>query len=157
ETVGHIPSGLPTLVWPQVARAQAMWPAAIGIALMSFTETIAAARAFSAPGEPRLVPNQELLALGAAHLGGGLFGAMGAGGGTSQAAVNRSAGARSQMAELVTAVTALAAMVLLAPLIAPLPQAALAAVVVAYSIPLIKPADFRKIRQVRRVEFRWAL
>jgi SulP family sulfate permease len=157
ETVGSVPGGFPALVWPQLDLLEQMWPAAAGIALMSFTESIAAARAFSAPGEPRLVPNQELLALGAANLGGGFFGAMAAGGGTTQTAVNRSAGARSQVAELVTAAVALAAMVVLAPLIAPLPQAALAAVVVAYSVGLIKPAEFAKIRRVRRIEFRWAL
>ena len=157
ETVGSVPRGLPTLMWPRLDLVASMWPGAAGIALMSFTETIAAARAFSAPGEPRPVPNQELLALGVANLGGGLFGAMPAGGGTSQTAVNRNAGARTQVAELVTAVTALAAMLVLAPLIAPLPQAALAAVVVAYSVGLISPSEFVKIRRVRHIEFRWAL
>jgi MFS superfamily sulfate permease-like transporter len=43
---------------------------------MSFTESIAAPRAFAQPGEARLVPNRELLALGMANAGGGLFGTM---------------------------------------------------------------------------------
>jgi len=133
-----------------------LWPAAAGIALMSFTETIAAARAFRAPGEPPLVPNQELLAVGLANMGGGLFGAMPAGGGTSQTAVNRRAGAQTQMAELVTAAMAVATLMFLAPVIALLPQAALAAVVVAYSVELFKPDEFREIRRVRRAGFRWA-
>jgi high affinity sulfate transporter 1 len=157
ETVGSIPRGFPAFAWPQLDLLEQMWPGAAGIALMSFTETIAAARAFGGPGEPRPVANQELLALGAANLGGGLFGAMPAGGGTTQTAVNRSAGARSQLAELVTAGASLATMLVLAPLIAPMPQATLAAVVVAYSVGLISPGEFRKIRQVRRIEFRWAL
>ena len=76
----------------------AMWPAAAGIALMSFTESIAAARAFAVAGEPRPQPNRELLAVGLANVAGGLFGAMPAGGGTSQTAVNRKAGARTQVA-----------------------------------------------------------
>ena len=59
---------------------------------------------------------------------------MPAGGGTTQTAVNRSAGARTQFAELVTAATALATLLLLAPLIALMPNAVLAAVVVVYSI-----------------------
>jgi MFS superfamily sulfate permease-like transporter len=82
---------------------------------------------------------------------------MPAGGGTTQTAVNRSAGAKSQLAELVTAASALAILLLFAPLIAYMPQAALAAVVVAYSVGLIQPQEFRKIRQVRTMEFRWAL
>ena len=61
------------------------------------------------------------------------------------------------MAELVTAAAAVATLLLLAPVIALMPQAALAAVVVAYSFDLIKPAEFDAIRRVRRTEFRWAL
>jgi high affinity sulfate transporter 1 len=156
-TVGSIPSGLPTLVWPRLDLVEEMWPAAAGIALMSFTETIAAARAFGAPGEPRPEPNQELLAVGLGNVVGGLLGAMPSGGGTTQTAVNRKAGARTQVAELVTAAAAVATLLLLAPVIALMPQAALAAVVVAYSLDLIKPAEFGAIRRVRRVEFRWAL
>jgi len=78
---------------------------------------------------------------------------MPAGGGTSQTAVNRLAGARTQMAEIVTAAAALAT----APLIALMPQATLAAVVIVYSIGLIKPAEFTAILRIRRTEFIWSL
>jgi len=157
EMVGEVPRGLPSFVLPQLDIVQQLWPAAVGIALMSFTESIAAGRAFAEPQEPRPLPNRELLALGLANAGGGLFGAMPAGGGTTQTAVNRRAGARTQMAELVTAAGALATLVLLAPYIALMPKAALAAVVIVYSFELIKPAEFAAIRQVRTTEFRWAL
>ncbi len=156
-TVGSVPSGFPEFVWPRLDLVEGMWPAAAGIALMSFTETVAAARAFRAPGEPRLVPNRELLALGLANVAGGFWGAMPAGGGTTQTAVNRRAGARTQLAGLVTAAAGMATMLLLAPLIALIPQAALAAVVVAYSVELIRPAEFLEIRRVRRTEFSWAV
>jgi MFS superfamily sulfate permease-like transporter len=156
-TVGSIPTGLPAVAWPNLDLIEVMWPGAAGIALMSFTESIAAARAFSEPREPRLVPNQELLAVGLANVAGGLFSSMPAGGGTTQTAVNRRAGARTQFAELVTAAGAVATLLLLAPMIALLPQAALAAVVVAYSVDLIRPVEFREIRHVRRTEFYWAI
>jgi high affinity sulfate transporter 1 len=156
-TVGEVPRGLPSLTWPQLELMRQLWPAAIGIALMSFTESIAAGRAFADPKEPRPLPNRELLALGIANVGGGLFGAMPAGGGTSQTAVNRLAGAKSQVAELVTASGALATLLLLAPFIALMPKAALAAVVIVYSFDLIKPSEFVAIRRVRTAEFRWAL
>ena len=155
--VGAVSGELPSLVRPRLDVALLMWPAAMGIALMSFTESIAAARAFAAPGEPRLLPNRELLALGAANAAGGLLGAMPAGGGTSQTAVNRKAGAHTQLASLVTAAVSLATLLVLAPLIGLMPQAALAAVVVAYSVDLIQPAEFAAIRSVRRTEFRWAV
>ena len=156
-TVGEVPRTLPSLMLPQLQLIEPMWPAAAGIALMSFTETIAVGRAFAAPGEPRPAPNRELLATGLASAAGGLVGALPAGGGATQTAVNRRAGAKTQLATVVTASMALATLLLLAPLIALMPQAALAAVVVAYSVELIKPAEFRAILRVRRTEFFWAL
>jgi MFS superfamily sulfate permease-like transporter len=82
---------------------------------------------------------------------------MPAGGSTSQTAVNRAAGARTQAAGLVTAATALATLLFLAPFVSLMPQAALAAVVVTTSIGLFKPADFVAILRVRQMEFWWAV
>jgi SulP family sulfate permease len=79
------------------------------------------------------------------------------GGGTTQTAVNRKAGARTQAAELVTAAMTLFTMLFLAPLIALMPQATLAAVVIVYSAGLIQPGEFREILRIRRTEFVWAL
>jgi high affinity sulfate transporter 1 len=157
EVVGRIPQGLPSLAIPDFSLAEQLWPGALGIALMSFTETIAAGRAFAKSDEPSLKANQELLATGLANAGGALFGSMPAGGGTSQTAVNRLAGARTQFAELVTAGATLATMLLLAPLISLMPQATLAAVVIVYSIGLIKPAEFGEILKIRLNEFTWAI
>jgi SulP family sulfate permease len=157
ETVGAIPTGMPSLTSPDFTFLARLWPGALGIALMSFTETVAAGRAFAASEEPPLRPNQELAATGIANVAGALFGAMPSGGGTSQTAVNRLAGARTQLAALVTAAVALLTMLFLAPLLGLMPQATLAAVVIVYSIGLIKPADFRVILQIRRTEFLWAL
>jgi sulfate permease, SulP family len=157
EVIGAVAAGVPVFVRPHGDLLWQMWPAAAGIALMSFTESVAAARAFAAPGEPRPVPNRELLATGLANVAGGLFGAMPAGGGTTQTAVNRRAGARTQVAAIVTACVGLATMLVLAPLLGLMPQAALAAVIVAYSIDLIKPVELLEIRRVRVTEFRWAL
>lgn len=156
-TVGEIPRGLPSVIGPDVSLAVVLWPGALGIALMSFTETIAAGRAFAASGEPPLLPNRELWATGLANAGGAVFGSMPAGGGTSQTAVNRSAGARTQLSELVTAAATLLTMLLLAGPMGLMPQATLAAVVIVYSIGLIELAGFRSIVAIRRMEFIWAL
>jgi SulP family sulfate permease len=157
EAVGAIPRGLPSLTLPELSLVAALWPAALGIALMSFTETIAAGRAFAAPDEPALQPNRELLATGLANAAGGLFGCMPSGGGTSQTAVNRRAGARTQLAALTTAGATLLTMLLLAPVIGGMPQAVLAALVIVYSIGLIEPSEFSSILRIRRTEFYWAL
>ena len=157
DLVGHIPRGLPSFTAPSLGLVAQLWPGALGIALMSFTETIAAGRAFAKTDEPWPQANRELLATGFANVGGALLGAMPGGGGTTQTAVNRLAGARTQMTELVTAAMALVTMLFLAPLIGLMPQATLAAIVIVYSVGLIKPAEFLEILQVRRTEFIWAL
>jgi high affinity sulfate transporter 1 len=157
ELVGHIPRGLPSLTVPDLTLAAELWPGALGIELMSFTETVAAGRAFAISGEPPPAANRELLATGLANAGGAFFGSMPAGGGTTQTAVNRLAGARTQLAEIVTAAMTLVTMLVLAPLVSLMPQATLAAVVIVYSIELIRPAEFREILSVRRTEFTWAL
>jgi high affinity sulfate transporter 1 len=157
QLVGEVQAGLPAFALPDLSLAKKLWPSALGIALMSFVETAAAGRAFSLPGEPRPKANQELVALGAANLAGSLFQIMPAGGGTSQTAVNRGAGAQSQVAGLAAAAVVVATLLFLAPLFGMMPQPVLAAVVVVASIGLISPAEFRSILRVRSMEFRWAL
>jgi len=155
--VGLIPQGLPSITLPDVSLIESLAPAALGIALMSFTETIAAGRAFARPTDPPINANRELVATGMANIGGAVLGAMPGGGGTSQTAVVRNAGGQSQKASLVTGGAALATMLLLAPILGLLPNATLAAIVIVYSVGLIQPAEFRAIRSVRTMEFRWAL
>ena len=154
---GHIPTGIPLPAVPDLSLLKILWPGALGIALMSFTETIAVGRAFAGHGDPRPEPNRELIALGAANLAGSFFHCLPASGGTSQTAVNVRAGARTQVSELVTVAVVVATLFFLSPLIALLPQATLAAVVIVTTLPLLSPADFRSILKVRRMEFGWAL
>ena len=152
--------GLPALHTDRtLALFATLWPGALGIALMSFTESIAAGRAFARQRRAAPDANQELLALGAANALGGLFGAMPAGGGTSQTAVNTRAGAHTQVAALVTAgATAARHPRSSRRSSALMPQATLAAVVIVY----VDRADragrrSRRSARVRTMEFRWAV
>jgi sulfate permease, SulP family len=151
--VGPVSGGLPRFELPGLAGAGALLPAAAGIALMSFTESISAARAFAARTDPPLDADRELLALGAANLGAGLFQAYPAGGGTSQTAVNDAAGARTRFAGVVTAAAAVLALTLLAPLLADLAQAILGAIVLVAAIGLVDLAPLRRIRTIRRRDY----
>ena len=157
ELVGHIPPGVPSLAKPDLSLIAALWPGALGIALMSFTETVAAGRAFARNDEPAPRADRELIAIGLANVGGALLGAMPGGGGTTQTAVNVLAGARTRLAGLITVAMTLVTILFLAPLIAMMPQAALAALVVVYSFGLIKPIEFHEILSIRRTEFSWAI
>ncbi len=157
ELVGRIRPGLPSLDLPDVTLLAALWQPALGIVLISFVETVAAGRAFVRPGEPLPTSNRELLALGFSNIAGSAFHNMPSGGGTSQTAVNVAAGARSQAAGLATAGAVLATLLLLAPVVALMPLTALAAVVVATTAGLFRPADFAAIWHVRQREFWWAV
>lgn len=157
STVGFIPQSLPSITLPNIDLVWQLLPGALGIALMSFTETIAAGRAFARQSDPPIMANRELLATGAGNLAGAFFGAMPAGGGTSQTAVVRSVGGQSQKASLVTAAAAAATMLVLAPLLSLLPQTVLAAVVIVYSVGLIDQASFASIKKIRTMEFTWAI
>ena len=154
---GEVPAGLPSLVLPNIALAKILWPGALGMALISFTESIAIGRAFARHDDPRPVPNRELIALGAANLAGSFFQSLPAGGGASQTAVNSQAGARSQVSALATVAIVVATLLFLSSLISLLPQATLAAIVVVTAVPLLSIAEFRAIVAVRRTEFLWAL
>ena len=154
---GEIPAGLPSPVLPNLALAKILWPSALGMALISFTESIAIGRAFARHGDPRPVPNRELMALGAANLAGSFFQSLPAGGGASQTAVNSQAGARSQVSALTTVAIVVATLLFLSSLISLLPQATLAAIVVVTAVPLLSIAEFRSIVALRRTEFLWAL
>jgi len=157
SVVGAIQGGLPTLQLPKPGLVEAMWPAAAGVALIAFTESIAAARAFAKSSDPAINANRELFALGAANVAGAFIGSMPAGGGTSQTAVARTAGAQSQAYSYVVAAVALATLLFLAPVLALMPNATLAAVVIAYSVGLLDTTQMMAIRRVRTMEFRWAV
>jgi high affinity sulfate transporter 1 len=157
KSIGAVPSGLPSLAWPDLSLAVQVWPAALGIALMSFTESVAAARAFKQRADPPVNANQELLAVGAACLVSAMVGGMAAGGGTSQTAVADKAGARSQMAQWVSAAVVLVTLLVLSQVIGLLPQAALGALILVAAAGMIDAPSFRAIARVRRLELTWAL
>jgi len=154
---GPIPARIPAPAMPDLLLLKSLWPSALGIALMSFTESIAVGRAFARHADPPPTPNRELIALGAANIAGSFFRSFPAGGGASQTAVNSRAGARTQVAELVTVAMVVATILFLSSFISLLPQATLAAIVVVTSLPLLSTADFRAILRVRRAEFLWAI
>ena len=147
STIGKIPQGLPSITLPDLSLVMQLAPAAAGMALMSFTESIASARAFARPGDPPVDANRELVAVGAGNLAGALTGCdAGRAAARRRRRSSRAAGGRSQRTSLVTAAAALATMLLVAPLLGLLPNATLAMVVIVYSVGLIQPAEFRAIR-----------
>lgn len=148
--IGHIPAGLPIPALPDPTDARVLLVAALGITLMSSIDSIGAARAFAAHDEPRIDANRELVAVGVAAIGTGLLHGYPPDGGMSQTAVNRAAGARTQLAALITAAMVGLTLTLLTPLFESLPQTSLGAIVLVAVSGLVDVAAIRRIGVVRR-------
>ena len=132
-TVGSIASGLPSLGLPDMGLADAgkLAGGAVGVALIAFTEGLGAAKTYAARDAPRVDASRELVALGGANLASGLSSGMVVSGSLSKTAVNASAGARTQGSTVLAAGLTVLALLFLTGLFEDLPEATLAAVVIA--------------------------
>ncbi len=103
--VGEIESGLPSLGLPDVEVSDylAMVTACIGVMVIGFAEGLGAAKTYASRFHYDIDANRELIGLGAANVGSGLFGGMVVNGSLSKTAVNGAAGARTQLSGLVVA------------------------------------------------------
>jgi len=155
--LGFIPSGIPEFKFPEFTNLSDLILPACGVALMSFTETITAGRAFLKPGEKQPKANRELFALGAANIGGSFFQSMPAGGGTSQTLVNTKAGAKTQMSSVVTVGMLALTVLFLSPYMSWIPNTVIAVILIEFSIGMIDISSFKKILKVRSTEFVWTL
>ena len=150
EIVGHIDSGLPSWGVPSVPRPQDwldLAGPAVGLLLVGYAEALAAAKAYAAREGYDIDPNRELIGMGAANLGSGLSSGMVVNGSLSKTAVNGGAGAKSQLSGLTVAVLTVVTLLFLTGLFEQLPEATLAAVVIAAVIELVDiPALIRLYR-----------
>ena len=151
--IAPVPSGLPTPVAPSFDNVGALAPGAFAIAIMCFLETAAVAGAVRRRDEPPIDNDQELAANGIACVAGALFRAMPSAGGFSQTAINESAGARTQLSELVTALLAVGCALFLGGVLSDLPQATLGCMVIVAVLGLIKPAEWLRLWRLGRMEF----
>ena len=137
--VGQIESGLPSFGLPDVDTHRYLDLAAsgVGVMLVGFAEGLGAAKTYAAKNHYEIDANRELLGLGAANIGAGLSSGMVVNGSLSKTAVNGSAGARSQLSSLVVAVLVVVTLLFLTGLFEQLPEATLAAVVIAALIELV--------------------
>jgi SulP family sulfate permease len=140
KVVGTVPRGLPAFAWPGIGwrETNSLLPAAIGVALLTYAEGILLARAFAEKSGDEVRANQELVALGLAHLATGLFEGFSTTGSQSQTTVNDATGGRTQLASLVAAGATALFLLFLTPLMAHLPVVALAAVLIYAGFGLVE-------------------
>lgn len=153
--VGDIPAGLVGPKLPDISLQQivSLLPGAMGIALVAFAEAIGPARNFAAKHRYQVNADQELIAIGAANFGAGLFQGYSIGASLSKSAANENAGSRSPMSLIVAAaVTALVALFLTG-LFHNLPEATLAAIVVVAIKGMLNVPEMRRLYRLRPADF----
>lgn len=150
--VGDIPSSLPGFGTPRVDGALVgdLLPTAFVITVVGFMQSIAAAKVYARRHRYPVEADQELIGVGLANVASGLFGGFPVTGGFSRTAVNDSAGARTPLASVVTAIVVLATIALFTPLLSSLPNASLGAIIIVSVIGLIDVAEARHIARVKR-------
>ena len=154
KVVGEIPQGLPPLTVPdEFGIVGTLLPAAMVITLVGYMESIAVAKVYARRNRYEVDANRELIGLGAANVGAGLFGGYPVTGGFSRTAVNAEAGARTKLAALITAAVVLLVIVALTPLFEQLPSATLGAIVVVAVAKLFDLAEISHIRRLKTADF----
>ena len=155
KVVGQIPRGLPPLTLPtlDVAMWQQLGTAAVLISLVGFVESISVAQTLAAKRRQRIVPDQELIGLGAANIAASLTGGYPVTGGFARSVVNFEAGAETPAAGIFTAIGILIATLVLTPLIYYLPQATLAGTIIVAVLSLVDIGALKRTWDYSRVDF----
>jgi sulfate permease, SulP family len=144
--VGNIPQGLPPLSLPVLDWAvckQLLGPAVL-ISIVGFAESVSVGQTLAARRRQRIVPDQELVALGASNVASAFTGGFPVTGGFARSVVNFDAGAQTPAAGVLTAVGITLASLFLTPALYYLPQATLAATIVVAVLSLV---DFSIVRR----------
>ena len=150
KVTGALPQGVPTpsIPWTSVSDVGPLLLAAVGITLVSLTDTIATATSFAARRGDEVDADQEMVGMGASNIAAGLFGGFAISTSGSRTAVAEQSGAKSQLTGVVGAGVVLLLLLAFPSLLADLPQTALAAVVIAAALSLM---DFGVLRRYLRV------
>jgi len=150
--VGPVSEGLPRLTVPELglARVRALLSTALTIAFVGYVIAIAIGKSLAERSRYDIDPNQELVALGAANLAASLVGAFPVGAGPSRSVVNTRAGARTQLASLVTATVVVLALLLFMPVLRFLPLAVLSAIVLTAALSLIEVREARRLWRIQK-------
>jgi MFS superfamily sulfate permease-like transporter len=157
--VGDLPSGIPSPAWPSLHwdDITRLFGAAVGIAFVAFADTSVLSRTMAIRHHETVDNNDELVALGLANIGAGLFHGFPISASSSRTPVAEASGARTQLTGVVSAL-ALIVIALAAPSIfRHMPDATLAAIVMAAALSLIDIPSMTNLYRVRRSEFALAV
>ena len=149
HTVGALPAGLPPLSMPDFSpeTIKQLAPAALAVTLFALTEAVSIARSLGSRAHQHIDGNQEFIGQGLSNLAGAFFSSYVATGSFNRSGLNFQAGAQTPLAAVTAGLLLIGVVVLVAPLAAYLPQAAMAAILFLVAWGLI---DFHAIRNILR-------
>jgi len=155
KVVGDLPQGLPSFQLPglRVRDVEGVVPLAFACLLLSYVESVSAARALADAHKYEIDPRQEFLGLGAANLGAALFQAYPVAGGLSQSSVNDKAGAKTPLALVFASITIGLCLMFLTGGLKNLPNVVLAAIVLVAVKGLVNIGEMKRLWRVSRYEF----
>jgi len=154
--IQDIPDSMPNFSIPIFASndLKLLFPMALTIALVSFMESIAVAKAIqNKHSNYKVIPNQELVALGLANVAGSFFQSYPTTGGFSRTAVNDQAGAKTLLASVISAMLIILTLLFLTPLFYNLPKSILAAVIMVAVFGLIDYKEAKNLWRSNRTDF----
>lgn len=153
--VGAIPQGFPVPGLPAIDfdMVHALAGPALLISLIGFVESVSVAQTLASKRRQRIVPDQELIGLGAANIAAGISAGYPVTGGFARSVVNFDAGAETPAAGIYTAVGIALATLFLTPLLASLPQATLAATIIVAVLSLVDLKAIRRVWAYSRADF----
>jgi sulfate permease, SulP family len=159
SVIGSLPRDLPVPALPSLAGVDLfqLLPAALGIAVVGYSDVILTGRGFAAKRDERIDANAELLSMGAINVANGLVAGFPVSSSASRTVIGDSAGSRTQLHSLVSAAMVVATIFLFAPVLASFPQAALSGVVIYAGLRLVDLAELRRIGHFRLSELVLAL
>ncbi|MCP4166891.1 MAG: SulP family inorganic anion transporter [Chloroflexi bacterium] len=162
ELVGSVPRGLPGYAVPNVGlvlqNLHVVIPAAIGVFLVSFSVSLAAARQFASEHHYDIEVDQEMQAQGMANAVSGLFQSLSSYGVFSRTSVSVASGSKTELASIIMGVLLILTLLFLAPLFSHVPLAVLGAVIIeAVVLGLWKVSQMQRLYQLARTEFWLAL
>lgn len=153
--VGQVPEGLPSFQMTSFnwTDLEAIFPTVLVISLVGYMESIAVAKAIANKHGYKVDPNQELIGLGAANIGGALFQAYPTTGGFSRTAVNDQAGSRTGMASIISALIIALTVLFLTPLFYYLPSAVLGAIIIVAVAGLFDSYEMKHLWKTDKKDF----
>lgn len=149
STVNIIATGLPAISLPSLDMTlwSTLLPGAFALAIVGYVEGISVGKSLASRDNDRVIPNQELIAIGAANIGASLTGGMGVSGSFSRSVVNYSAGVKTPLSVIITACIMALILIFLMPLFVFIPLSALGAIIL---MAVIGMFDWRIFSQMYR-------